>query len=332
MAASMTGSDAVSEVRRDPFEEPARRAVLDRYGVGPDHLIGKGGEAHVFAVDPERVLRLHRNPDHRSTAAYLRRIGAFYATLDRHAVPFALPEVLEVHEDEVAWSIERRLPGRPFDSMLDGLEGDDRVTAIRAYVDAAAAFGALGVPDGFGDGMGELFTEEALRATSWGELLEARLAMQLERGEAVVRDLVPRLDRAAERILALARAETAVGRTLVHGDFFPGNVLFGDHLEVSAVLDLGWLTVVGDPTHDVRSAVAFWSVRPWAKPGDREVLVASAARHLGPDALAMLERTERFEQARFAFVAEDPHLFAWCVDGLRSLAEEGSGTVLGDGS
>ena len=322
----------MSEVRRDPFDDPARRAVLARHRVRPEHLLGRGGEADVYALDPERVLRLYRNPDHHASAEYIRRIGAFYDTLDRGAVPFALPEVLEVHEEDVTWSIERRLPGRPFDALLAGLSGRDRATAITAYVDGADAFGGLGVPDGFGDGVGELFTEEELRASSWAELLEARLVLQLERGAPILRDRVPHLDRAAARVTALARAETAVGRTLVHGDFFPGNVLLGDDLQVSAVIDLGWLTVVGDATHDVRSAVAFWSVRPWAKPGDREALVAAATRHLGADAVSMLERTERFEQARFAFVAEDPHLFAWCVDGLRSLAEDRSGTVPGDGT
>jgi aminoglycoside phosphotransferase (APT) family kinase protein len=332
MAASMAASDAVSEVRRDLFDDPARRAVLDRYRVDVHDHLGHGGEADVFALDAERVLRVHRNPDHHGSARYVRSIGAFYDSLDRGAVPFALPQVLEVHEEDVTWSIERRLPGRPLDAMLDELSGEERRRAIGSYVDGAAAFGALGVPDGFEGGFGELFTAERLVAPTWGELLAERLALQLERGEPVVRDLVPDLGRARTRVLAMARAEPADGRTLVHGDFFPGNVLFGDDLGVSAVLDLGWLTVVGDPTHDIRSAVAFWSVRPWSKPGDREALVAAAQRHLGDDTLGMLQRTERFEQARFAFVAEDPHLFAWCLDGLRSLAAGGGGTVPGDGS
>lgn len=31
----------------------------------------------------------------------------------------------------------------------------------------------------------------------------------------------------------------------------------------------------------------------------------------------MFDRTRRFEQTRFAFVAEEEHLFACCVHGLR---------------
>jgi aminoglycoside phosphotransferase (APT) family kinase protein len=247
----------------------------------------------------------------------VRRIGALYDSADRDAVPFALPQVLEVHEEEVAWSIERRLPGQPLDARLGALDGDERRRAIDGYVDGAAGFAALGVPTGFGDGYGELLTAEALRADRWGDLLAARLTLQLELDVSAARASVPDLDRAAERIIASARAEPAEGRTLVHGDYFPGNVLFGDDLRVSAVLDLGWLTVVGDPTHDVRSAVAFWGVRPWSRPGDDAALLAAAQRHLGSDAAVLIGRTRRFEQLRFAFVAEDPHLHAWCLDGLR---------------
>ena len=322
----------MSETRSGPFGDPARRAVLQRYGLAPDALLGHGGEAHVFALDPERVLRLYRGTAAGEVAAYIRRIGALYDTLDRGAVPFALPHVLEVHAEEVAWSIERRLPGRTLDGLLDALRGDERTQAITGYVDGAADFGYLGVPTGFGDGYGALFTEELLRTDSWGDLLEARLRLQLQRGTPVLRDRVAHLDAAALAILESARREPSGARTLVHGDFFPGNVLFGDDLRVSAVLDLGWLTVVGDVTHDVRSAVAFWEVRPWSQPGDAAALVAAARRHLGPDAADLIDRTRRFEQLRFAFVAEDEHLFAWCIEGLRSAAPPAAGTVPGDGS
>jgi aminoglycoside phosphotransferase (APT) family kinase protein len=327
----MPGSDAVSEAHEAPFEDPLRRPILDRYGIGPDDFLGRGGEANVFALDAERVLRLYRSSSPAAAADYVRRIGELYDSLDRDAVPFALPQVHEVHEEEVAWSIERRLPGQPLDGRLDALTADDRRRAIDGYVDGAAAFAALGVPPTFGEGYGELFTVESLRADTWADLLAARLQVQLELATSVVSDQVPDFERAAERVIAAARTEPDDGRTLVHGDYFPGNVLLGEDLRISAVLDFGWLTVVGDPTHDVRSAVAFWEVRPWSRPGDSEALVAAAQRHLGPDARDLIARTRQYEQLRFAFVAEDPHLFAWCVEGLRSLAASPGGTVPADG-
>ncbi len=37
----------------------------------------------------------------------------------------------------------------------------------------------------------------------------------------------------------------------MHGDYFPGNVLLDDKLNVSAVLDFGTFTTCGDPTLDL---------------------------------------------------------------------------------
>ena len=87
---------------------PGATTLLARYGVGPADELGHGGEAEVYALDAERVLRVHRH----EAADYVRRIGALLRRPRPVAVPYALPEVLEVHGDgEVSWSIERRLPG-----------------------------------------------------------------------------------------------------------------------------------------------------------------------------------------------------------------------------
>jgi len=296
-----------------------RSDVLAAHGVGAQDKLGEGGESEVYALDPERVLRLHRQ----QSAAYVRGIGALYDDLDRDAVPFALPHVLEVHQDgDVSWSIERRLPGRPLDALLPVLRGEDRRRALTAYVDGAAAFGRVGLPSGWGDGYGELCTAEALRASRWGDLLAERLRLQRDRARPLLVGDAPDFDRVARHVIAEARTEPDRPATLVHGDWFPGNVLMGDDLQVSAAIDLGWLTVVGADDHDVRTAVLFNEVRPWQQPGDHGVLTAAAARHLGSDAAERIDRSRRYEQLRFAFVTEDEHLHRWCVAGLRAVREE----------
>ena len=108
--------------------------------------------------------------------------------------------------------------------------GDDRNRALTAYIDGAAAFRALGLPPGWTGGCGELFTEELLRADRWGDLLAARLALQLEQARPVLSAAIDDPDAATAPILAAARTEDVDEVTLVHGDWFPGNVLLGDDL------------------------------------------------------------------------------------------------------
>jgi Ser/Thr protein kinase RdoA (MazF antagonist) len=281
--------------------------------------LGQGGEANVYALDDHRVLRVHRH----EAAAYAEQIGELCAELDRTAVPYALPELLEVHSDgEVSWSIERRLPGRPFDARLAELRGDDRARALTAYVDGAAAFSRLGLPTGWPGGCGELFTAEALRAERWGDLLADRLGLQLDQARPLLEGVVPAFEAVRTRIVGEARLQSGDGHGLVHGDWFPGNVLLDDDLQVSAAIDLGWLTVVGPADHDVRSAVVYVDVHPSLQPGDTDRLLLAAGRHLGADAADLVDQTRRFEQARFAFVDDDEPLHRWCVAGLRAVAEE----------
>jgi fructosamine-3-kinase len=295
-----------------------RSDVLLAHGLGPGDKVGEGGESEVYALDDERVLRLHRH----ESSAYVRGVAALYDGLDRTAVPYALPQVLEVHQDgEVSWSIERRLDGRPLDGLLPVLRGEERARALTAYVDGAAAFGRLGLPTGWEGRFGELCTAEGLRADRWGDLLAERLRLQRDRARPIVAGEAPDFERAARHVIAEARTEPDRPPTLVHGDWFPGNVLMGDDLQVSAAIDLGWLSVVGADDHDVRSAVVFNEVRPWQQPEDLQVLLAAAARHLGATAGAAIERSRRYEQLRFAFVTEDEHLHRWCLAGLRAVAD-----------
>jgi Phosphotransferase enzyme family len=53
---------------------------------------------------------------------------------------------------------------------------------------------------------------------------------------------------------------------LVHGDFFPGNVILGSDLSVSAVVDFGLTAVSGDP-------LRLYS-QEFAEPGPREIHIA----------------------------------------------------------
>lgn len=206
-----------------------RDGVLARFGVREQDKLGEGGESEVFTLDAHQVLRVHKQ----EAAAYSRAIGELYAGLDRSRVPYALPEVLEVDGDgERSWSIERRQPGRSLDQVLPTLHRTDRTRALRRYVDAAAAFPALGPPDGWSGGYGELFTKEQLRTDGWGALLRDRLTLQLERARPVLEPLVPDLDGVVARVLAEAQAAPPTGPpTLVHGDWCPGNVMVGDDLQ-----------------------------------------------------------------------------------------------------
>ena len=58
-------------------------------------------------------------------------------------------------------------------------------------------------------------------------------------------------------IRLLAGIDPHPPKALVHGDYFPGNLLMSERLEVSAVIDFSVFTLVGDPLLDAACAVVF---------------------------------------------------------------------------
>lgn len=79
--------------------------VLVALGVRPEALLGHGGEAWVYALDDERVIRvLHGGATREMVVAS----GELVARLSRVGAPFALPELLDVGEVGGRWyAVER---------------------------------------------------------------------------------------------------------------------------------------------------------------------------------------------------------------------------------
>jgi hypothetical protein len=145
-------------------------AVLAAFGVGTEALLGRGGEAAVYALDGERVSRvLHPGGD----VDQLSRTQGLLRDLVASAVSFRIPEIQEIGEiGGRAYAIERRLPGRSLVDVLTRGEKAEKDELIEVYLDAAWALGDLR-PDGWAC-YGELAAREPLRAETWREFLAVR--------------------------------------------------------------------------------------------------------------------------------------------------------------
>ena len=290
-------------------------AVLRRFGVGPNDKIGHGGDATVYALDSERVLRvLH------ALSSPIARIVSFYDELAGQNPGFALPRVFEYGEIEgIAYSIDRRIPGRPLIDMLPEISGERRRKALDAYLDGAAAIGRLGFERPL---YGEILADPPLQRETWTAFLLDRADAALSLSGAYLGEDVPDLPdviaAVKHRISALpARPE----RKLVHGDYFPGNVMLGDDLAISGVIDFGTLTVMGDPAMDVASAVVFIEVARKAFDLEDVAYLTARAVHARGTGFADILRTYReYYALRLAPYAKtgDPRLYAWCVASLRA--------------
>ena len=304
LGATTEGAGAFRRRLANIAERRADQVVLAAFGIDESALIGRGGEARVFALDDERVVRLP-HPGVSDEALDGRR--AFLDGLAPSVVSFDLPRVLE-HRVVAGRTvvIERRLSGEPAHAVLNR-RGADRSTLIRSCLDAAAAIAA--VPDpGAGTGFGERLRSAAGPTTSFGGWAHARVTRSL----ASAGPTFGGIDATAltDGLLAALADPEPSRPVLVHLDTCLSNMLaIGS--EVTAVLDFGPTVIGGPPDLDPLAAIAYLApeITPGATADDRAVAMTWAAE-LG---LAhAVEPAERWLAAYWAWADDDERLHAWC--------------------
>jgi hypothetical protein len=265
--------------------------VLSAFGLSASALLGSGGEASVYALDAERVLRVHRPGPERAAlegrATLLDELAA-----NGSGLPFALPRVLDVRRVCERWvSVETRLPGRPLAGVLEQAGGAERKALVLSYLSCCARLCAVRWP---GSQYGDLLADDAIRATSFREYLELRAQRNLQ----AAGDPFGEVDAAA---LAAALPE-ATEPAFVYLDYYPSNVLV-DAGRVTAVVDFGGSVIAGEQSFGSVIAAVYLAARD-------EPL---ARAWLEQEGLAGLyEPARRWLAAFWAFARDDVGLFAWC--------------------
>ena len=284
-------------------DDPGLVRALRQFDVPADALLGIGGEACVYALDAERIVRVH----HAGTrAASVSNRSELLRELAQSAglVPFAIPQVLDTVEVEARIvTVERRLPGRTLIDVLGEASGEARATLLRAYMQAAAELGELTAARPW---YGELCQVAPIRTQTFREYLKRSAARSFAAGGALFAHIG-----AAALASALPEPETPA---FVHLDAYPGNML-ADGEKISAVIDFGVIAIVGDRRLDPLSAAMYLTplITPTATDADRSV-AAEWLRASGID--AMFSDARRWVAAFWSFAADDARLGQWCIEVL----------------
>lgn len=326
-----------SEAEPAPADEPEPGAppeVLAALGIDGRALLGEGGEAWVYRLDAERIVRVLRIPPSGAAApatttpgaelgpdpsdpatnapsapstttpsAELVRRGQLCDELRQGSAPFRLPELLDRgRAADHEYAVERWLPGRPVADELARLDRADRSRLIEAHLDAAAALGRLPLEPR--PWFGDLIAAEPIRAPTWREFSVAKVAASVARAPGF------------EAIDAVALAtdlpayDEPHGR-FVHLDAFSGNMLAAGSA-ITAVIDLGSTTIAGDPTLDPVTAAVYLCAEPITPAADREDRAVAAAWLRDAGLTTHVEPVRRWIAGYWAWATDDAALHRWC--------------------
>lgn len=284
-------------------------AVLPAHGHQLGALLGTGAEGSVWALGDELVAKAW----HGRTAADLEALRDFTAALDAAALPFATPLVIEVIEsDGLLVSIERRLRGVP---LRTGRPSAPPVTEDECSTMLGVLSALSAIEPSTGLARLPLLPREVQPD---GDPFPVRLARLIERrtreAGAPLRAALTDADRLAAAVAGRLR-DLAVPRVaLVHGDLIPGNVLV-DHGRVTAILDFGFLTAIGDPRFDAAVTASVFDMYGRNARASERLLDTAFAAEFGsdPDVIALYRAAYALATATwFGGGPDDGHL-AWCA-------------------
>jgi fructosamine-3-kinase len=243
---------------------------------------------------------------------YELRKDELYAELIENGLSWRLPRLLDHGTiGDINFTVVERVPGRSLDIVLAELRGRQREQALASYADAATLISKTTVTRPW---FGELLYDPTYRRASWADYLVLRATAHAERaGEVFARD-VPHLASVLGAFRDRVRELSVVQPELVHGDYFPGNVMVDDDLRVTGVLDFGWSTVMGDPQLDLVCAGTFLEVdRTWCTQADAD-FVAQYLDDACPGLADVRSIYRTYSALHFSFVHNyGLPLYDWCV-------------------
>jgi putative membrane protein len=296
-----------------PAEERAEQTVLEHFGIGPETLLGRGGEANVYGLDDERVLRIYHT-QHEGPAQVIAQLQDLYRFWS--AAPFQLPSVLLNGERSGRiFTVTARLHGTSLDRWLAEADVDDRHRALISYLDTAQLVATLPTPlPGFarlvGPGAPQQFG-------SLGELLNAQVQPQIAVSRARLDVDVPRVGEVWRQLFDAVSVRRC-RPTVVHGDYCPANTYLtiapDGTPRVTGVGDFSPHTLQADPLMDLTGAVAFLELESYGGAADdSRWLEQQAVQRWGTDTAHWIAVYRRFYGFYFSNAFEfDTKLYDWC--------------------
>jgi Ser/Thr protein kinase RdoA (MazF antagonist) len=296
--------------------------ILGQYGVSPDAKLDGGMQAEVYACGPETVLKLYAGTTRLADLLVLQR---FYDALDRECLPYSLPRIHSVAKHgPILVTLEQRLPGVRLSTLLPGLGPEQLDEVMQRTLNAALALGTVPIPAGLD--RYKLFDPDGISQRAdgdWhhflGRAIECKLAQV---GFYLSRD-VSAFATKIQRLRSLLQMPYAGELSLIHGDFFPGNLLVDRERQITALLDFGLLTMVGDYLFDLATGWVFFDMYDQLRANVRARYLALILDLLGEGVREKLYRYvllySILSANTYSPTCSDGH-YRWCVANLNNPA------------
>ncbi|MEX0896354.1 MAG: aminoglycoside phosphotransferase family protein [Patescibacteria group bacterium] len=303
---SQQGSENYSQILKDEFS--ITEAVL----------LTKGMQSVVFDVTDGTLAKLYKKTKHTPDFKLLQN---FYSTLDTSRVQFEVPHIIAIHESKThILVIEAKLPGRSLErSSLQALSERELKAFIPNYVDTLFSIRLV---------HSSLIQEAELliesdqffvtKSASWKELIQKSIVAKDQAIGNVFNQDVIEYSSKLEMLRSYFTAQEYDKPQLIHGDYFPGNMLVDEKYQITSMLDFGTLTTKGDYLFDIATGWQFADMyREVSVLNLNALIFAHIQERLQSDELSRVHAYLLFYSlisANMYSASRDDGHYVWCVE------------------
>lgn len=227
-----------------------KSTILDEFNVSKSDFLGSGMEAEVYVYDNNKVLKLYNEMSDYNKQKILED---FYTNIDSSSLSYELPYIYEAFEEKgTLVTIEKLIEGSNMQSMLSEMNYEEQNKIMELYLNANIELKNVKVKsnlEGF-----TLFNDSQislLKINSWFDLLkEIILSKQKELDPYFEKDVV-NYDAKVNQLVEILSLGYEGEYSLIHGDFYPGNLIINKSGKVTGLIDFGLMTMYGDNLFDI---------------------------------------------------------------------------------
>lgn len=290
--------------------------LLAHLNVTSPHFLGRGMEGYVYDYSPHEIIKIWINSYSDINTLNERKI--FYDEINQHNLNFSIPKIYSIGDYLGSfYSIEKKLVGERGDMFYVRSSQDNKTRLLMNYFKILFELENLTINGNYG----ELIQGSQTRTTNeiWTDFLRVKLEQTKARCISHPDHDLTGVSEIIDKffIEELPHIPRKPDKHLVHGDLFLENVLVKENGEISALLDFGPLTLIGDHLMDVAGLVHLVTVSPDIDSNARVYLESIAREQFSGKEDIIRAYLQYYSLLFINSKSYDPSTYMWCKENLR---------------